>query len=70
MYGKSRSRMSRLTQPAMANSTSFYVETGLDWVAGDRLGLLPTSFANKATDEVFVSAYDSATGLVTINSTL
>lgn len=70
MYGKSRSKMSRLTQPALANSSSFYVETGLDWTAGDRLGLLPTSFKLDAIDEVFVSSYDTATGLVTVNTTL
>ena len=46
------------------------VEAGMDLVPGDRLALLPTSFDNMASDDVFVSSYDIATGNVTINSTL
>ena len=39
-------------------------------VAGDRLGLLPTSYKPDAIDDVFVASYDNVTGKVTINSTL
>ena len=46
------------------------VDTGLDLVPGDRLALLPTSFASEAKDDVFVKTYDNSTGLVTLNSSL
>jgi hypothetical protein len=64
-YGVPRlNKMSRLTQPALRNETSFFVEPGLDWVAGDRLGLLPTSYKFDAWDEVIVVSYDITTGEV------
>jgi hypothetical protein len=71
-YGIKReeSRMSRLLQPAQKGDTSFFVDTGLDWVAGDRLALLPTSYKWDAWDEVFVDAYDAETGEVTATSAL
>jgi parallel beta-helix repeat protein len=34
----------------------------MDIVAGDRLALLPTSFDNMASDDVFVKSYDTLTG--------
>jgi len=42
----------------------------MDIVAGDRLALLPTSFDNMASDDVFVTAYDIATGIATIDREL
>jgi hypothetical protein len=60
MYGKKRSwKMSRLVEPALKGSDEFIVEPGLDMVAGDRLGLLPTSYDPEAIDDVFVTSYDS-----------
>jgi hypothetical protein len=45
MYGKSRQqKMTRLRAPANKGDTSITVETGLDFVAGDRLGLAATSY--------------------------
>ena len=35
MYGKSRSRQSRLTATALSGATTINVATGLDWTAGD-----------------------------------
>ena len=46
------------------------VDAGLDLVPGDRLALLPTSYAQDARDDVFVQSYDNSTGLVTLNSSL
>lgn len=64
-YGAPRANMmSRLTAPASRNDTSFFVEPGLDWVTGDRLGLLPTSYTWNAWDEVLVESYDTTTGEV------
>jgi len=71
-YGKKRddSIMSRLTQVANKGDTGFFVEPGLDWVAGDRLGLLPTSYQWDTFDEVFIESYDSETGEVVADRTL
>lgn len=65
-YGipRGESRMSRLTQPAQKGEETFFVESGLDWVEGDRLGMLPTSYQWDAFDEVFVVSYDAVTGEV------
>lgn len=41
----------------------------MDIAPGDRLALLPTSYQNDASDDVIVETYDSATGVVTVNST-
>lgn len=71
MYGKPRSwKMTRLQSPALKSSNQFTVEPGLEIYPGDRLGLLPTSYDPDTVDDVFVQSYDSASGLVTINSTL
>lgn len=71
MYGKSRGwQLTRLTAPAPRGASELYVATGLDLGAGDRLGLLPTSYSPHALDDVFVSSYDNETGRVTVNSSL
>lgn len=43
LYGKSRSRNSRLFAPVYIGNTTALVEPNLDWVAGDRLYLAPTA---------------------------
>lgn len=43
VYGKERSRVSRLLLPANAGDTTLYLEGGLDWVSGDRIYLSPTA---------------------------
>jgi hypothetical protein len=62
--------MSRLTQVANKGDTGFFVESGLDWVAGDRLGLLPTSYQWDSWDEIFVVSYDIETGEVVADRAL
>lgn len=47
MYGKPRakeSQMTRLVASTAKGDTTITVSAGLDWVAGDSIGLLPTSF--------------------------
>ena len=71
MYGQPRSaKMSRLRSEALKDSNGFYVEAGLDWVAGDRLGLLATSFESGANDDVTISSYNATDGYVTTNEQL
>lgn len=62
--------MTRLTRPALRNESSFFVEPGLDWVEGDRLALMPTSYKWDAWDEVFVISYDIETGEVQVDRDL
>lgn len=64
-YGVPRTgKLTRLVEPALKGDSSFVVEPGLDWVAGDRLAMLPTSYQWDAWDEVFVVSYDVDTGVV------
>jgi len=71
MYGKPRlSKMSRLRSEAPKGSNSFNVDTGLDWVPGDRIVLLPTGYVRHMKDDVFIETYDNETGALTINTTL
>ena len=39
----------------------------MDIVPGDRLALLPTSYDNMASDDVFVSSYDNETGITILD---
>ena len=60
----------RLRAEVHRNDTKILIDTGLDLVPGDRLALLPTSYAPDAADDVFVKTYDNSTGLVTLNTPL
>jgi len=55
-YGIKRddSRMTRLTVEAFKDDNEIFVETMLDWVAGDRIALAPTSFKYEASDDRFI----------------
>jgi hypothetical protein len=70
MFGQHRQKLARLTAPAPQKAKSFTIETGMDLVYGDRLGLAPTSFSPAASDEVIVNTYNNVTGEVTFNSSL
>jgi hypothetical protein len=52
----------------LKGATNFTVEKGLDLVAGDRVALLATSYENMAGDDVTIESYDTASGLITVNS--
>jgi cell migration-inducing and hyaluronan-binding protein len=67
-YGKKRadSIMTRLTVEAFMGDTEIYVAPLLDWVAGDRIALAPTSFKYEASEEAFIESYDRETGKVTL----
>jgi len=71
MFGKPRlNKMSRLLRPAEKGQTEIQVESGLDWVVGDRIGLLATAFNSLAADDGWITSYDNTTGLVSLNVTL
>lgn len=47
-----------------------HVSPGLDWVAGDEIGLLPTSYNQLASDEGVISSYDANTGVACVKDPL
>jgi len=68
MFGKKRKQnWTRLLAPAEKGATQITVEKGLDLVKGDRLALLPTAYEQTASDDVHVTEYDAATGIVKID---
>lgn len=70
MYGKSRSRMSRLLAEAQKGDQSVTVETGLDWVAGDQLGFAPTGLKHLEAETATIESYNSATGALRLTTPL
>ena len=62
--------MTRLTRSALRGSTHIVVEPGYDWVAGDWIALLPTSYDNLAGDDVILTAYDNQTGVANFSTPL
>jgi hypothetical protein len=70
MYGKSRSRQSRLTEPVLKGATTINVATGLDWVTGDKLHIAPTAMQFDHSDYKTITGYNSGTGVVTLDSAL
>jgi hypothetical protein len=71
MYGQPRTgKLTRLHAEVSKGSNTIYVESGLDWVAGDRIALGPTSFTHDRSEDNFVTAYDSSTGKVTLQTAL
>jgi len=63
MYGKPRKqKMTRLLKAVSKGERSIMVETGLDFVAGDRIAIAATSYDALASDEGVVTSYDSSTG--------
>ena len=72
MYGVPRkSHHTRLTKEALKGANSIFVEPGLDWVPGDRLAMMPTSYEQHAIDDlIWVTEYNNVTGEVKLNNTL
>ena len=62
--------MVRLRREALRGDNEIIIEPGMDLVKGDRLALLPTSFENTASDDVFVESYDKVTGKTELNRKL
>jgi len=71
MYGKERTgKLTRLHAEAFKDTTEIIVESGLDWVAGDRIALAPTSFVHDYSEDNVVTAYNNETGVVTLETPL
>ena len=67
MYGQSRSRFSRLFKTTIPGTTSIFVQQGLDWAAGDNIGLFPTGTDYTQADYAIVTAYNIQTGQVDLD---
>lgn len=71
MHGTQRTKnFVRLHETANVGDDQIVVETELDLVEGDALGLLPTGMDLEEYDYVWVSSYDASTGVVTLDREL
>jgi hypothetical protein len=71
IYGKRRSHnMARLHKEALKGDKEILINKGMDLVKGDRLALVPTSYENTASDDVFVESYDTETGKAVLDREL
>jgi hypothetical protein len=65
IWGKPRTRtVSRLKEEVKKGQKYIYIDSGLDLVPGDRLGLAPTGYINTAIDDISVVTYNNETGRV------
>lgn len=70
MYGVKRNTRSRLVQSASAGDKQITVATGLDWKAGDQIGIAPTRIKYEEKDFAVITAYDSKTGIAKLDRVL
>jgi len=66
-HGKPRNRHSRLFSTVYQGYKTALVESGLDWVAGDRLYFAPTNHQWMHSEYRTVVDYISSTGLITLD---
>ncbi len=62
--------MSRLTAEAWPGTSTIYVGTGLDWVAGDKLAIAPSGMRFNDTDHTTIVSYNAADGKITLDRPL
>lgn len=63
MHGTPRTgQLTRLTKTCFPQDQTIFVEAGLDWKAGDKIGLAPTSATYNDSDNAIITSYDSTTG--------
>ena len=69
MYGKSRKRMTRMTESALGGDEQIKVDaTDLDWVVGDQIFLATSTINNTHSEYRTISAIDG--GTITLDSPL
>lgn len=67
MYGTQRTaRVTRLLDSALPGTNFLIVDTGLDYVNGDKLGLPATNVEVNDSETVIVEDYDPNSGLITL----
>lgn len=69
MYGMPRqanSYRTRLLNSIDDGMTEFYVDTGMDWQAGEEFAVLTNTLSNTHTEYFTIQDYNSLTGMVTV----
>lgn len=69
-YGKRRIRMGRLTQTANPGETRLYLSPGLEWEAGDKIGIAPSDMRYIQRDYAEIVSYSNFTGETVISKQL
>lgn len=62
--------MSRLTKEIKPNDQSVYLEPGLDWQAGQKIGFAPSNMRYWQHDFAIIVTYDKVSGLTTLDRKL
>jgi hypothetical protein len=70
LFGTPRTRVTRLLDSAIPETNTLMVDTGLDYVNGDKLGLPATNVQIYDSETVTVESYDPNSGLVTLTEPL
>ena len=70
MYGQSRDMRTRLVKNAFAGQKDIYVDTNLDWAAGEKIVLAPTNMRTLDTDICEIESVVPAEGKVTCKEPL
>jgi hypothetical protein len=70
LFGTPRTRVTRLLDSAHPSTNTLLVNTGLDFVHGDKLGLPATNVNAYDSETVTVADYDPETGIVTLTEPL
>ncbi len=70
MHGARRHGHARLTKSTKKGDTTITVQTGLDWKAGEKIALFANTMRHTDADYAIISAYDTDTGVVTLDRPL
>jgi hypothetical protein len=71
MYGIPRTgKLTRLTQTANPGDLQIIVATGLDWVAGDKIGIASSSMQYNHSDYGIIVSYSNTTGIAVLDRAL
>ena len=62
--------MTRLLKTAYPKNSTIYLEPGLSWVAGDRIGIAPNNMWNNASDYAIIIDYNNNTGETKLKNSL
>jgi chaperone required for assembly of F1-ATPase len=62
--------MGRLHKSAYPGDSSILVETNLDWVAGEKLAIAPTTMRHNDSDYAVILSYTPSTGVVVLDRQL
>ena len=70
LFGLARDTRTILQETAFANDDEIRVEPGLDWVAGDYIGIITSNAQAFASESFRILSYDSGTGVAVLDGEL